>query len=489
MSMLLCMLFFASFQVNAEEQKSEEIAERLEKASQLGLTEWVDENGYLTDSFYAGKSDSELSELEVDELVRSMSEEELDAYVARLNAGISLFMVTRYEKVSQINPYTGKYLHSGVFEVDGRLAFCIERSVATPPKGASTGDWVLVTNENIRKVLYYGYNGPADKGYTYLETAVAAAEANGDGDNSLGRNVLAEIKLYAVPPSNFKVWKVETNSGSTQDLAFYTIVEEGYAKVKKASGDEEITSGNENYSLGGAVYGIYTDAACTCEAGKVTTDVSGVSDTLSLTPGTYYMKEITAPAGYLLNESVKTFQVNAGETITVVMTDEPKTIVPDVLIQKVDAETGNTIPYENASFVGAKFLVKFYGGNYREDVNPAMLGVLPDKQWVMVSDADGVIRLNEEYFLDGDLLWTAFPLGTITIQEMESPEGYQINTEVFVQKLDAEDSGFQTVIVHEKRIEQKLPDTGNLWNMILIISGSIVCLGAIKQIGGKANEK
>lgn len=208
-----------------ETKMESELETRLNKAKKLGLETWIDQEGYLVDSFFEGKSDKEISELGVDGLVRMMSLEDLDAYVELLNAGISMYTVTHYEKVGQVNPSTGRYLYTGFFQVDGMLAFCIERSVSTPPKGSPTGEWIPITNEKLRKVLYYGYNGPKNLGYTYVETALAAGEANGDGDNALGRNVLAEIVQNPVPPENFKVWKVETNGGTTQDLAFYTIEE------------------------------------------------------------------------------------------------------------------------------------------------------------------------------------------------------------------------------------------------------------------------
>ena len=36
------------------------VAERLKKAEKLGIEEWVDEEGYLKDSCFAGKSDGEV---------------------------------------------------------------------------------------------------------------------------------------------------------------------------------------------------------------------------------------------------------------------------------------------------------------------------------------------------------------------------------------------------------------------------------------------
>lgn len=327
---LLLALVFCSFlclamsPVYAQENEIDAVTARKEQAKQLGLEEWIDDEGFLVDAFYANKSDGVLSEMGIDGMVRTLSQEELEAYVECLNLGIAVYDVTYYKKVSQVNPSTGGTLYTGVFEVDGVLAYCIERSVTTPPKGSSTGTPQEVTNSKLRKVLYYGYNGPQDKGYTYVETALAAGEANGDGDNSLGRNVLAQIVKLEEPPSSFKVWKVTTNGGSTQDLAYYTLEQKGKIQIKKVSANPEITDGKSAYSLSGAVFGVYADASCLMEVGRLTTDAAGNSETIELEAGNYFLKELTAPNGYLANLETATVLVEEAKTIVVTVANEPR---------------------------------------------------------------------------------------------------------------------------------------------------------------------
>lgn len=451
----IVLLFCAIFPVQAQETEEYTIAERKEKASQLGLTDWVDDEGYLVQAFYEGKSDQFLSELGVDGLVRTMTEEELEVYVKRFNAGIQLYTVTRYEKVSQVNPATGGTLYTGIFEVDGRLAYCIERSVATPAKGSSTGSWIAISNDSLRKVLYYGYNGPASKGYTYVETALAAGEANGDGDNSLGRNILAEIKTYSSPPSEFKVWKVETNGGTTQDLAFYTIEEKGYLQLKKESGNTEVTDGNVQYILTGAVYGVYSNLECTNKVGELTIAETGYSEKLQLTASTYYVKELKAPQGYELNLKIQTIKVVGSQTTVLTVLDYPKMLVPDFLVQKQDAETGLFKPQGIGSFRGAEFLVKYYSGDYEETVDPETQGVKPERQWIFRTDGSGGFKFSEEYLVSGDSLWKndneecAIPFGTITFQEIKAPDGYLINPDIFVRKISNDIPEIEKITVPE----------------------------------------
>ncbi len=459
--LLLFLLSVSAISVQAR-QEEDSVQNRITKAKEKGLADWIDEEGYLVDAFFKDKSDSELSELDIDGLIRTWSREELDAYVSNLNDGIASYEVTYYQKVSQVNPSTGRYLYTGIFEVDGILAYCIERSVSTPPKGSVTGEWQAVSNDNLRKVLYYGYNGPEAVGYTYVETALAAGEANGDGDNSLGRSVLAEIQAKASPPSNFKVWKVETNYGRTQDLAFYTMEKNGYGQVKKVSGNSSVTGGNNCYSLQGAVYGVYSNAACTSEVGRVSTDVNGLSGSISLPAGIYYVREITSPKGYLLSSEVKSMTISASNTTTVTMTDAPQTITPDKFIQKLDSETGQSKGQGTGTLSGARFVVKFYKGNYETGVNPAEKGVTPAKQWIFATDENGLIRFQKAYLVSGDSFWTdssgipILPYGTITMQEVQSSNGYRVNATVWTQKLESGASGIKLQKVSEEIVQLEL---------------------------------
>ena len=450
---LLCLSFVVTIQVQAMEVQEEEAAERLKKATELGLEEWVDQEGFLVDAFFEGKSDAEISNMSLDGLVKTMTEEEVLTFVKRLRDGISVYTVTKYLKVSQVNPLTGKYLYTGLFEVDGILAYCIERDMVTPPQGSTTGPWISVSNENIRKVLYHGYNGPANKGYTIVETALAAAEANGRGDNSLGRSVLAEIVLLESPPDYFHVWKVETNDGSTQELAFYTYeVPKGIIRLKKVSGDPNVTDGNSFYSLAEAEYGIYSDSSCMNEVGYMVTDENGSSNEVELEAGDYYIKELVAPKGYLLDETVHMVTVIAGETTQFDTVDNPME-EPKVSLElvKYSGEASEVLP-------GAKF----------RHVNP-----------------DGT----EEIFVtngDGKIIWEGLQKGTHIIEEIEAPDGYIRNrnvikiliTENREIVLDSQiNDEFGNVILEENQLKvedkigYRLPNTGSNSEGLLIMLG------------------
>lgn len=88
-----------------------------------------------------------------------------------------------------------------------------------------------------------------------------------------------------------------------------------YIKVKTENiGYGELTKTDESsgVKLSGAVYGIYSDSGCTNRVQTMTTDGNGYAKSAALVAGTYYVKEITAPKGYVLSGKVHT--LNGGLT-------------------------------------------------------------------------------------------------------------------------------------------------------------------------------
>lgn len=79
------------------------------------------------------------------------------------------------------------------------------------------------------------------------------------------------------------------------------------------------------------------------------TNASGKASLSNLKSGTYSVKEISAPAGYLLNDMVQTVKLEAGKTATVILKNKAK---PGILIKKYDEDTGMPLP--DAEFSVAK---------------------------------------------------------------------------------------------------------------------------------------
>ena len=152
--------------------------------------------------------------------------------------------------------------------------------------------------------------------------------------------------------------------------------------------------------------------------------------------GTVYIKELSAPAGYKVDSTVYSLNVEAGKTATLNVSDTPK--VTDTLIElfKIDMETQKDAPQGDASLEGAEFTWKFYAGHYTADNLPSE----PTKTWVTKTiaekDSDGTIhyvsRLSDEYKVSGDSFYTqdgknVLPLGTLTVEETKAPNGYLLD--------------------------------------------------------------
>ena len=112
---------------------------------------------------------------------------------------------------------------------------------------------------------------------------------------------------------------------------FYVNSEQpGYIKLTKKAAD---TGG----ILSGAVYGIYSDQACTKQVATITTGANGVATSGALGPTTYYVKEIKAPAGYQVSSLVHVAGVGSGMTVSISASDDParKSII---LTKRIKAE-------------------------------------------------------------------------------------------------------------------------------------------------------
>ncbi|MFR0999705.1 MAG: VaFE repeat-containing surface-anchored protein [Ruminococcus sp.] len=223
-------------------------------------------------------------------------------------------------------------------------------------------------------------------------------------------------------------------SGEGQELGqFWAKLAVGNAKVKKTSSNEVITKDNDCYSIAGATFGLYSDKECKNSVGTLTVDANGNSEEIEVRAGTVYVKELTAPTGYQLDDKVYSLSVKAGETATLKVSDTPK--VTDTLIDlfKIDMETGKATAQGNASLEGAEFVWKYYDGFYNKDNLPAEATRTWTTKTVAEKDSNGnvhyVSRLADAYKVSGDSFYTqsgknCLPLGTITVEESKAPNGY-----------------------------------------------------------------
>ena len=251
---------------------------------------------------------------------------------------------------------------------------------------------------------------------------------NANGDLVNGQAPLP-ILCWTTAPASFKVYILSTGS-ATQNILGYEYTPTGTVSLSKTSANTGITSGNSCYSLAGAVYGIYSDAGCTAQVTTLTTDAGGNAAAVSLNAGTYYYKELTAPAGYALDSSVQSFTVTDGQNTALSVSDTPTNDPVRISINKVDSETGDKVQ-GGASLENAEFTVKYYAGYY----NAGNLPANATRTWVIKTVKIGgvyVAGLNNTCKVSGDDFYTnaagtaILPLGTISIEETKAPEGYNL---------------------------------------------------------------
>ena len=253
---------------------------------------------------------------------------------------------------------------------------------------------------------------------------------NANGDLVNGQATLP-ILCWATAPASFKVYILSTGS-ATQNILGYEYTPIGTVSLSKTSANTGITSGNSCYSLAGAVYGIYSDAGCSAQVTTLTTDAGGNAAAVSLNAGTYYYKELTAPAGYALDSSVQSFTVTDGQNTALSVSDTPVNDPVAITLTKIDSATGEAAQ-GGASLEGAEFTVKFYAGFYDAGNLPANA----TRTWVIktvkASNGKFVAMLNKTCKVSGDDFYTnaagtaILPLGTLSIEETKAPEGYKLD--------------------------------------------------------------
>lgn len=231
----------------------------------------------------------------------------------------------------------------------------------------------------------------------------------------------------------------------------------GSAKLQKTSSMSDITKNNDCYSLKGAEYSVYNNSSLSAasKVGTLITDENGNSNILNLNVGDYYVKETTAPKGYALDKKVYPITIKAGETYTLKVSDNPTMDPVGVLLGKVDKETNLNKPEGSLPLEGALFTVKFYAG-VQMDSDPAASGKTATRSWVFRTNENGMCRLEEKFLVSGDALYksptgnSTFPIGTVTIQETQAPEGYLINPDIYTIKITSNNNGAEFVYTYNQ---------------------------------------
>ena len=381
------------------------------------------------------------------------------------------------------------------FDVSGRLGYCAQPNSGTP-SGVFTSHHL--NNDLVKILLMCAPGGPLDGkiggfpagsifydpnvsggnvyanahaciGYAYSGQTTGLSYSYIAGINrmlQLAKNVMNNGTGNYSPDADWNSWYVCVVPNSAQDIVWLeSAPKKGNCKVKKTSSNPEITNGNSCYSLKDATYGIYRNSNCSDASwvATMTTNENGDSNTVTLDAGTYYVREGQAPKGYALDKTVHTVQIKAGETYTLKVSDKPTMDPVGVLLGKVDKETNMNKPEGSLPLEGALFTVKFYAG-VLSDSDPAADGKIATRTWVFRTNENGFCYYEKKYLDSGDELYMSpdgnpsLPIGTLTMQETQAPEGYLINPQVFTVKITSNNNGSEFVYTYNepKVLEQSL---------------------------------
>lgn len=171
-------------------------------------------------------------------------------------------------------------------------------------------------SKNLKRTWYIQTD---EDGYCDLNKKYLTSEYNSD---DFFTTIISGIELITIPIGTIVIKEVKAPDGySLSNIAFYRVITQEGAKFAQDTNtpinvpiDEMpakayvgINKLNQSgIGVGGAVYGLYSDSACASLYDKLTTNADGKGTfAKSVDVGkTYYIKEITAPTGYELDETV-----------------------------------------------------------------------------------------------------------------------------------------------------------------------------------------
>ena len=500
---------------NGMTMKEEYIQKRKEIVDKIHAWKYVDDNYFITAKFYEDYDTANLLlGLGASILIAPdfrYSESASSTYSS--DRSLSSPVVTYFEEgghTSISNGIGSVWGIGGFWKVDGHVAFCGEAMYALPRAGMTLNSAVEVHDDRVRKVIYYAYGYPNNQvsntfpnrdqallAMNEFLSAVASGTSISGSSNGQRYHVAYEtlkgILNLPSPPSDFKVYKAKCPGTGvswqgivTQNQTLYWGQNEpkGNLTIEKSSSNPSITDNNNCYSLEGAEYGLYNSEADANKdvnrVGTFTIKADGKANTIKdLKAKTYYLKETKAGKGYDLDKKVYPVSIKSGKTEIKKVKDNPQADPVGILLKKRDKETGQDVPQRDAKLEGAEFTVKYYKGDYAEDVDPATQGATPERTWVLKTDEDGFTYLQDNYKVSGDEFYynstnlPTIPIGTVTLRETKAPEGYKLNDETFIVKVISEGSDeflstYQEPIVPEQvikgkiRIAKKDKDTGKV---------------------------
>jgi len=329
----------------------------------------------------------------------------------------------------------------------------------------------------------------ANAGITSWNDMVAFLALDNDTqgrDITPGWHAFAETGVPAGYHSRGDTTRVMNLTAGNMEIAtFNNVPVFGHIHVQKQSSNPDVTSSNSLYSLAGArfeirdMWGAYV--------GTIITDAQGRANTYNLNTsrwalpggeapagiplGRYTVTEVYAPPGFALNPTPQEVRLSAANMSTtslqpgadnpqyfhyatgsLTFTNDPRMDPTMLMLEKVDADTGEGHAQGGATLAGAQYTFRFFDRTFPEGtsdqaIQAALAGQAPMRTWVFETQVedwgDGVrraqIRFDASFLapnqppLFTDLTGIPqLPLGTLLIHETQAPEGYFVDPNVYV---------------------------------------------------------
>lgn len=373
--------------------------------------------------------------------------------------------------------------------------YCAQPQLPAPKSGKYSYS-LIRPDSMLAKCLYYGYGGPGfadhtdrqlsgqwdgeDDAYclTHIIISIAydkttSASANPfygltDAWKNKAKSLYEYVKGLPDPPVNYRAYQIKV-AGCQDILGSFN--DTGSIRLQKSSANTVITEGNPNYSLAGAKYGVYYGNVL---IGTITTDENGTGTLENVLVGDYTVKEMEPSRGYAIEVSGHNVSVKADQRTDISVKEVPQSNPMDVLLEKLDSETGKAEPQGAASLEGAEFKVEFYAAFSGPRSAKAKAGA--DRTWVFRTDGEGRIKFTKDYLVSGDEFYyqsdgktICMPLGKVVITEIKAPEGYLINGGIFTAYITP--SGVkETVLVYNEQSVSEQVKRGDL-EMVKVSDG------------------
>ena len=168
---------------------------------------------------------------------------------------------------------------------------------------------------------------------------------------------------------------------------------------KAKIGVYKLDAADKDRGLVGAVFEVRDTAGQLFDT--ITTNEDGYAETIDLPVGEYKVKEVTAPAGFVLSDEVKTVTLTTEDKETAVF--EFTNRANEAKVRKLDSHTGQ--PLANAT--------------------------------IKVTDAGGKVFFEGKTGADGYITMKELPAGKYTWQEIAAPDTYSIDPALYSFTIDA----------------------------------------------------